>query len=599
MLRIRLIDKVRVVFEIMSVYVLGISGKGSGATAGDAHHPAAALLKDGEIVALASEERFIRVKYAIGHFPYHSVKFCLETAGITLDQVNAIAWSNDPYLAVDRWINVNHKGVKSLAYGITKALNRSKNGVRRGLGFFDISLKPWEEEAAEKAALQVKFQTNIDKIPFYCVDHHYSHAASAYYASGYDEATVVTWDGSGDGLSATISHGKNGTLTVLEERNDFSIGEVYWAIHKYLQLSDEGSLMGLAGYGTPNGTFDKYVNPDSLEMDLSKISRPTVGSGLGYCHALTEWLGKPRQEDDEITERHKTIAADLQKLVEDFGFSFLKRALKMTGCRNVAFAGGVALNATMNGKIARSGLVDKIFIQPEAGDAGGALGAAYAGHVKLGHHLKPSEMPHTYWGIGYTDDEIQKALDIVKVKYTKYSPDEMVEKVADMLSRQKIVGWFQGRSEWGPRALGARSILGDPRDREMLYKVNAAVKYRDGWRPFAPSMLEEAAPDYLEGVVYSPFMIMTFPVREEKRSLVPAIVHVDGTTRPQMVRRSVSPLYYDMIKKFGEKTGVPIVMNTSFNLKGEPVVNSPRDAVRTFYSSGLDALAIGNFILEK
>jgi carbamoyltransferase len=357
--------------------------------------------------------------------------------------------------------------------------------------------------------------------------------------------------------------------------------------------------MGLAGYGTPRGTFDKYVNADKLKMDLTKISRPAVGPGMGYCHELTTWLGKARMEDDEIEERHKTIAADLQKLVEDFGFSYLKRALEMTKCRNVVFAGGVALNATMNGKFARSGLVDRIFIQPEAGDSGGSLGAAYMGYVNLGYDLKPNEMQHAYWGIGYTDDEIEKALDIVKVKYRKLAPEDLVETVAELLANRKIVGWFQGRGEWGPRALGARSILGDPRDREMLYKVNAAVKYRDGWRPFAPSMIEEAADEYLEGAVYAPFMIMTFPVREEKKKDIPAVVHVDGTTRPQMVRREVNPLYYDMIKRFGEKTGVPIVMNTSFNLKGEPVVNSPRDAVRTFFSSGLDALAIGNFIIEK
>lgn len=583
-----------------SIYVLGVSGKYNGGLgAGDAHHPAVALLKDGEIVALASEERFVRVKYAIGFFPYNAAKFCLDTAGIKLADVSAIAWSNDPYLAADRWIDANNSLIKRLVYGITRTLRKSQNGISKGLKFFDLSLKPWQEEESEKAGFRVKFQTDIDKIPFYCVDHHLSHAASAYYASGFQEATVITWDGSGDGLSATISHGVDGKLTVLEQRNDFSIGEVYWAIHRYLQLSDEGSLMGLAGYGTPKGTFDKVVDPEKLKMDFSKISRPYVGGGMAYSQGLVDWLGSPRMETDEIEERHKTIAADLQKLVEDFGFSYLKRALKMTGCRNVAFAGGVALNATMNGKIARSGLVDNIFIQPEAGDAGGSLGAAYMGYLRLGHELTPVEMPHTYWGIGFDDDEIQKALDIVKVKYTRLSDKDLVEVVAELLADQKIVGWFQGRGEWGPRALGARSILGDPRDREMLYKVNAAVKYRDGWRPFAPSMLEEAADDFLEDSVYSPFMIMTFPVRKEKQHLIPAVVHVDGTTRPQMVRRSVNPLYYDLIKRFGDKTGIPIVMNTSFNLKGEPVVNSPRDAIRTFYSSGLDALAIGSFLIEK
>ncbi len=580
------------------VYVLGVSGKNSAASS-DAHHPAAALLKDGEIVALAEEERFIRVKYALGRFPYNAVKFCLDTAGITLDRVDAIAWSNDPYLAIDRWIAVSNTLVKKLAYGFTKTISRSRNGFKKGLVFFDQSLKPWQEVESQKAGFAVNFQTNIDDKPFFCIDHHHSHAASAYYASGFDEATVVTWDGSGDGLSATISHGKNGKLTILEERNDFSIGEVYWAIHKFLQLSDEGSLMGLAGYGTPRGTFDDITDAEKLRMDFSRISRPSVGFGMGYCKALTDWLGKARQAEDEIEDWHKSVAADLQKLVEDFGFSYLRHALEMTKCRNVVFAGGVALNATMNGKFVRSGLVDKVFVQPNAGDAGGALGAAYMGYVKLGHELAPREMPHAYWGLGFTDDEIATALDIVKVKYTKLTREELIESVAALLADGKIVGWFQGRAEWGPRALGARSILGDPRDREMLYKVNAAVKYRDGWRPFAPSMLEEAADEYLEGAVYAPFMIMTFPVREEKKHLIPAVVHVDTTTRPQMVRRDVNPLYYDLIKRFGEKTDVPVVMNTSFNLKGEPVVNSPRDAVRTFYSSGLDALAIGNFLIEK
>ncbi len=581
------------------IYVLGVSGRHGAASTGDAHHPAAALIKDGEIIAAASEERFVRVKYAIGLFPYYAAKFCLDTAGIELDEVDAIAWSNNPYLATERWLGSGNSLVKRAAYGFARMVNGSPEWIRKGLSLMDASLKPWEDEAAEKSSFHVKFQTDIENVPFFCIDHHRSHAASAYYASGFDEATVVTWDGSGDGLCATISHGKDGVLTTLEERSDFSIGEVYWAVHKYLQLSDEGSLMGLAGYGNPAGTFDKYVNTGTLEMDLTKISRPAIGYGVGYCAELTRWLGNPRVEHGEIDDRHKTIAADLQKLVEGLGFTYLKRALDMTGCRDVVFAGGVALNATMNGKFARSGLVDRLFIQPEAGDSGGALGAAYMGHVQLGHTLKPKAMEHAYWGTGFTDDEIQKALDIVKVKYTKYESAQIAERVAEMLAGQKIVGWFQGRGEWGPRALGARSILGDPRDREMLYKVNAAVKYRDGWRPFAPSMLEEVADEYLEGATYAPFMIMTFPVKEEKRHLIPAVVHVDGTTRPQMVRRSVNPLYYEMIKAFGDKTGVPVVMNTSFNLKGEPVVNSPRDAVRTFYSSGLDALAIGNFILEK
>ncbi len=583
------------------VYVLGISGKyNQGGSAGDAHHPAVALIKDGEIVAMESEERFVRVKYAIGHFPVNSINFCLDKAGITCDDLSAVAWANDPYLSVQRWIKANNSTVKKIAYGLTTRLNSSKNGLKKGLRLIDQTLKPWEEEENEKSGFRDKLRFQIDKIPFFRVDHHHSHAASAYYASGFDEATIITWDGSGDGLSCTISHGKNGEIKILDEFSHFSIGEFYWAIHKFLKLSDEGSLMGLAGYGKPQGMFKDIADPDKLYMDLTQVSRAAVSeSSMGYCENLIKRLGPPRLPDEPLEERHKNIAADLQKLVEDFGFSVLKKALEKTGCRNVAFAGGVALNATMNGKIARSNLVDKIFIQPEAGDAGGSLGAAFIGYKRLGYDLQPKEMPHAYWGIEYSNEEIEKALNITKIKYEKVSREDLIETVASALAEKKIVGWFQGRSEWGPRALGARSILGDPRTREMLAEVNAAVKYRDGWRPFAPSMLEEVAGEYMEGIVYAPYMIMTFPVREEKKSVIPAVVHVDGTTRPQMVRRSVNALYYDMIKRFGEKTGVPVVMNTSFNLKGEPIVNSPRDAIRTFFSSGLDILAMGNFIVRK
>ncbi len=584
-----------------SVYVLGISGKyNQGSTMGEGHHPSAVLLRDGDIVAMAGEERFVRVKYAVGYFPYHSIKFCLDHAGITPEQLSAIGWSNDPYLSTERWIRANNTTIKRIAFGLTSHLHASKNGIKKGLRLFSNMLKPWEEEENEKAPFRDLFRLDVDRIPFFCVDHHLAHAASAYYASGFDEATVITWDGSGDGLSGGIYHGKGGELSVLEEFSDFSIGEVYWAVHRFLKLSDEGSLMGLAGYGTPRGVFHDVADPERLWVDMTQISRPVVGeANMGYCAQLVQRLGPPRLEDEPLDERHKSIAADLQQFVEDFGFAILRRALAKTHCRNVAFAGGVALNAVMNGKIARSGLVDRVFIQPEAGDGGGALGAAYMAYKKLGGNLQPRELEHVYWGIGYSNEEIEKTLNITKVRYEQLSREELIETVSDLLTQQKIVGWFQGRAEWGPRALGARSILADPRDREMLHRVNAAIKYRDAWRPFAPSMLEEAAEEYLEGAFYAPFMIVTFPVKPHKRDDIAAVVHVDGSTRPQMVRRRINPLYYDLIQRFGEKTGVPAVMNTSFNLKGEPMVNSPRDALRTFFSSGLDALAMGSFLIRK
>lgn len=583
------------------VYVLGICGKyNQSSTMGDGHHPSAALLRDGEIVALAGEERYNRVKYSVGYFPYHSTKFCLDHAGIAPEQLSAIAWACDPYLATERWIEANNRSVKRAAYQLARYLNASRNGVNKGLRLLSPLLKPWEQEENQKAPFRDLFRFDVSKVPFFCVDHHLTHAASAYYASGFDEATVITWDGSGDGLTGGIYYGRGGRLEVVEEFWDFSIGEFYWAIHRFLKLSDEGSLMGLAGYGTPRGLFRQVADAKRLWMDLKQVSRPAAGEmTMGYCQKLVELLGPPRLEDEPLEERHKDIAADLQELVEDFGFAILRRALAKTGCRNVAFAGGVALNATMNGKILRSGLVDRMFVQPEAGDGGGALGAAYIGYQRLGHTLAPREFEHVYWGSGYTDEQIEQTLRVSKVTHERLGREELLETVADLLARGQIVGWFQGRAEWGPRALGARSILADPRDREMLHRVNAAIKYRDPWRPFAPSMLEEAADEYLEGASYAPFMIVTFPVRPEKREEIAAVVHVDGTTRPQMVRRSVNPLYYDLIRRFADQTGVPVIMDTSFNLKGEPIVNSPRDALRTFISSGLDALAIGSFLIQK
>ena len=293
------------------------------------------------------------------------------------------------------------------------------------------------------------------------------------------------------------------------------------------------------------------------------------------------------------------VSADLQDIIERLGFRIVEEAVKMTGCRNVCMAGGVALNATMNGKILRSDLVDDMFIQPQAGDAGGALGAAFHAYMQLGHTVPKQMMEHVYWGSGFTNEEIRSALDIMKVKYETISDDDVSDVISDLLQQGNICGWFQMRAEWGPRALGARSILADPRDAKMLEKVNAAAKYRDLWRPFAPSIIEEAGDYFFEGAHSSPFMILTFPVKKEREKDLAAVVHVDGTSRPQTVKREVNPMYYDMIKKFGDKTGVPSVLNTSFNLKGEPIVDSPVDAVRTFFGSGMDALVLGNQIIRK
>jgi carbamoyltransferase len=580
------------------VYVLGISGSYNrpGQT-GDGHDPCAVLLQDGAILAMAAEERFCRVKHAPGYFPTEAIAFCLQRGGITFEQVQAIGWSNDPYLTTTRWTRAGARWLKRAAVMLVNRIHQAPARIHKALNIFSDTLRPWTVEETQQIPLASQFQFDLLSTPFYCVDHHYAHAASAYYASGMAEATVITWDNTGGGVSCAIYHGTQGRLRVIEEFDQFSMGAVYTAAQSFLKLSDDGAVMGLAGYGTPRGVFAPFADPERLYMDLARIGRPFLGARRSSD--LLQLLGRPPEPGRELEDGHKAIAADVQALLEAFAFVILRRALASTHCRDVAFAGGVALNAVMNGRIARSGLVDRVFVQPDAGDGGGALGAAFEAYRRLGYAPRPAELQHAFWGPEFADESIEAMLRGTKVGYERVTTAALVELTASWLADGKIVGWFQGRAEWGPRALGARSILADPRDPDMKSRINAAVKYRDEWRPFAPSILEEAAAEYLENVSYSPFMTMTFPVKPHQRRTLAAVVHVDGTTRPQFVRRTVAPLFYDLISRFAEKTGVPVVLNTSFNLKGEPIVNTPLDALRVFYSSGLDVLALGSFVLRK
>jgi len=312
---------------------------------------------------------------------------------------------------------------------------------------------------------------------------------------------------------------------------------------------------------------------------------------------IAKRLGPQRTPESEIDDSFKNIAFAVQDACEIAMMALVKQAIQKTNCRNVCLAGGVALNSKANGKIEASGMVDHIFVQPAASDDGVALGAALAPFLDKGGRLPMKPMRHAYLGPEYTDAEIEKVLVTYKLRATKL--DNVAATAGEMLAHGKILGWFQGRMEFGPRALGARSILADPRDPEMNAKVNNAVKFREWWRPFAPSMLKEVAGEYLEHASDSPFMILTSQVRPEKRDVIPSVTHVDGSARPQTVEKEINPLYWNLINEFGKRTGVPVVMNTSFNLRGEAIVNTPTDAIRTFFSSGMDALVIGGYLVEK
>jgi carbamoyltransferase len=454
----------------------------------------------------------------------------------------------------------------------------------------------WHQRGGENRFRQLFGPT---KGRFRFVHHHLAHAISAYAFSGFADAAVLVIDGRGSWEATSLWNGKNGRLEhVWTIPWPNSLGLFYAQFTHYLGFqpySDEWKVMGLAPYGEPKMNLRDFIIPDDNPYRVS--TRLLIGKNSAPSSQIETRLGPRRMPESEIDARHKNLAFAVQDACEEAMLTLARAAVAKTGCRNLCLAGGVALNSKANGKILASGIVDDIFVQPASGDDGVCLGAALAPYLDAGGKLPVRKMRHVYLGSESSDGEIEKALQTYKLRSTRVA--DPARAAAEMLANGKILGWFQGRMEFGPRALGNRSILADPRDPEMNAKVNNAVKFREWWRPFAPSLLAEVAGEYLESATDSPFMVLTAQVRPEKRSIIPSVTHVDGSARPQTVERDVNPLYWRLIHEFGLRTGVPVVMNTSFNLRGEPIVCTPTDAIRTFFSSGLDSLVIGNFVLEK
>jgi carbamoyltransferase len=363
----------------------------------------------------------------------------------------------------------------------------------------------------------------------------------------------------------------------------------------FVPNADEWKVMGLAPYGQPGVDLSFFIDPEAgpYRVRYDRLNSSGGGPYLGFPASL----GTPRLPESDISNLHKNVAYAVQDMCERAMMSVVQLALEKTRSKNLCLAGGVALNSKANGKIAASRLIDCIFVQPAASDDGVALGAALAPFLDGGQGLPLRAMRHAYLGPAFDDDAIGSALNTFKLRATRLS--DPASTAAELLSQGKILGWYQGRMEFGPRALGNRSIIADPRDPEMNAKVNNAVKFREWWRPFAPSLKKESAPEYLESAHDSPFMILTAQVRAEKRAVIPSVTHVDGSARPQTVEEDINPLYYRLIDEFDRRTGVPVIMNTSFNLRGEAIVHTPTDAIRTFFSSGMDALVLGSFLVEK
>ena len=546
------------------------------------HDSSACVVRDAELLFAVAEERLSRVKHD-ARFPEHAIRACLDFARIRAEQVDEVCFGwPQPGAGFRHDLKCYATGKMPASY---------LNGLNTSLHFASM----WHQRGGAKRFAQ-RFGPVRARMRF--VDHHLAHAISAYAYSGFAEAAVVVMDGRGAWEATSIWHGRGGRLEhVLTIPFPDSVGLFYSEFTEFLGFhrnSDEWKVMGLAPYGRLGLDLRRFIDVEAMPYRVN--TKSLVSNSVPFA-AMIAALGAPREPESEITERHKNIAYAVQEACEIAMMNVVRLALEKTRSKNLCLAGGVALNSKANGKIATAGLVEQIFVQPAASDDGVALGAALAPYLDHGGKLPNKAMRHAYLGPAFDDEAIELALRTYKLRYARVR--DAAATAAELLSQGKILGWFQGRMEFGPRALGNRSILADPRDPEMNAKVNNAVKFREWWRPFAPSFKKEAAGEYLESAADSPFMILTAQVRAEKRRVIPSVTHVDGSARPQTVEKEINPLYWQLIDEFGKRTGVPVIMNTSFNLRGEAIVNTPTDAIRTFFSSGMDALVIGSFLVEK
>ncbi|SDL93739.1 carbamoyltransferase family protein [Aliiruegeria lutimaris] len=591
-------------------YILGISAF--------YHDSAAALLLDGELVAAAQEERFSRNKHD-ARFPSDATAYVLKHAQIDLDQVDHVAFYDKPFLKFERLMET----YVALA--------------PRGFTSFKTAIPVWlKEKLFLKSLLLKDLQRLGAKVPaerLLFAEHHMSHAASAFYPSPFDEAVVLTVDGVGEWATTTVGIGRENELEIKKEiRFPHSLGLLYSAFTYYAGFkvnSGEYKVMGLAPYGEPRFKDRILETLVDLKEDGSfRLNQKYFNYAAGLTMtsaAFANVFGEPVRvpETDPLTQFHMDVAASIQAVTEEVLFRITRAISEEYKIPNLCMAGGVALNCVANGKILREGRFDEIWIQPAAGDAGGAVGAAYAAwHQHLGNpraHRDGDRMRGAYLGPSFGTEEITAELDRLGARYTLHSEEEMIESTASALADGKAIGWFQGRMEFGPRALGGRSILGDARSESMQKTLNLKVKYRESFRPFAPSILREHLGECFDLDTDSPYMLLVANIREElkkemtpeqdalfgidklnvPRSTIPAVTHVDYSARVQTVHSDTNPLYHALISRFRNKTGCPVIVNTSFNVRGEPIVCTPEDAFRCFMGTELDFLTIGNCILLK
>ena len=583
------------------------------------HDSAAALVRDGEIVAAAQEERFTRKKHD-SHFPIHAAEFCLAKAGVPLTDLDYVVFYDKPFLKFERLLETY------IAY------------APRGLRSFQMAMPLWiREKLFQKTLLHDELERlgpGFDwqqKLLF--AEHHLSHAASAFFPSPFEEALILTMDGVGEWATTSVALGRGNQIDVIKEIHfPHSLGLLYSAFTYYTGFkvnSGEYKVMGLAPYGEPRYAqrildFLIDLKPDgSFRLNLDFFN---------YCTGLTMTNGKfddlfqgpVRKPEEPLTQRHMDLAASVQQVLDEVVLRMTRSLAQETGMRNLCLAGGVALNCVSNGKVLRDGRFERIWIQPAAGDAGGALGAALAAfHQFKGQPRHASgccdRMNGSFLGPDFSQPEIARRLTAAGARFEVLDDDALLDACAEALVDEKAVGWFQGRMEFGPRALGARSILADARSPRMQSVLNLKVKYRESFRPFAPSVLREFAGEWFELDGDSPYMLLVADVSEQRRksmtaaeqdlfgiaklnvprSDIPAVTHVDYSARIQTVHEQTNPRYHALLRRFNELTGCPVLVNTSFNVRGEPIVCSPEDAFRCFMGTEIDVLAVGNCFLRK
>jgi carbamoyltransferase len=549
------------------------------------HDAAACIVQDGKVVSAVSEERFNRQKNS-PLFPINAINFCLQNANLTIYDIDYIGFYEKPFLKFYR-VLLSH--LRAYPFSFKNFLDTIPNWLQERL-IIPLVLK--KELSYEGKVLFIR--------------HHLSHAASAFLASPFEEAAIFTADGVGEWATMSLGVGKGKEIRIFKEIHfPHSLGLLYTAVTTYLgfeALRGEGKVMGLAAYGEPCyvNKFKEMVTvkPDSSFMIDQRFFGFNKGSRM-YSHRLIRTLGKDRKLQDKIEQRHCDIAASLQKFTEDTLITIARNLYNDTKIDKLCLAGGLFLNCVVNSKILENTPFKEIFIQPAAGDSGGALGVASYIYHSILKNERNYMMSDAYLGPDFSTNQMKRALSNNGVNFKEFNDEDLFKYIAEKISQNKIVGWFQGRMEFGPRALGNRSILANPCNPRMKDLLNEKVKKRESFRPYAPAVLEEEVSEFFKAKQFSPFMLLAANVKEDKKAVIPAVTHIDGTARVQTVSKNINPKLWQLIKEFENITGVPVIINTSFNLRGEPIVCTPEDAIDVFRRSQMDCLVLGNYVAER